>query len=322
MTSTGDDIGRIVAQLEATRAEEASGVKRTAIISLIVGGVIGAGVAIYLQNPIGLVAAPVAAIIGGLIAHSMAASRWSHSFKHLFVAAVARKHGLEYEPNAGIEESEFMATDLFNQEPDRYSTEDLMHGAHDKTKLKCAEIHAEYKTESVDSKGNRTTHWHTIFRGRMFVFDFNKHFNGVTLVLPDREASWLGGFGETLQKWAGKLGLAKGELVKLEDPEFEKLFKVYSTDQVEARYILTPSLMRRILDFRQALKSDVHCAFFGANLYVAVSSKQDYFEAPSLYQPLEHSLSPEKVHEHEFDVRFALDLADQLNLNTRIWSKQ
>ena len=47
-----------------------------------------------------------------------------------------------------------------------------------------------------------------------------------------------------------------GELVKLEDPEFEKSFVVYSGNQTEARYILSTSLMRRILDYKVNCKKN------------------------------------------------------------------
>ena len=41
------------------------------------------------------------------------------------------------------------------------------------------------------------------------------------------------------------------EEIELEDPEFMEHFRVYSTDQVEARYILSPSMMERLLAFRR-----------------------------------------------------------------------
>ena len=70
--------------------------------------------------------------------------------------------------------------------------------------------------------------------------DFNKNFNGHTVVLPDTAEKILGKFGQSLQSMS-----SRGELVKLEDPEFEKEFCVYGDDQVEARYILSPALMKR-----------------------------------------------------------------------------
>lgn len=39
--------------------------------------------------------------------------------------------------------------------------------------------------------------------------------------------------------------------VKLEDPVFEREWEVYATDQIEARYILTPALMERMLEIKR-----------------------------------------------------------------------
>jgi hypothetical protein len=136
-------------------------------------------------------------------------------------------------------------------DPDRYRGEDYIEGVIDKTDIRLSELHTEYRQVTYDSKGRRREHWVTIFRGLFISADFHKHFHGVTLVLPDTEQSWLGGFGQWLQSISAKLGNQPGELVKMEDPEFERLFKVFSTDQVEARYILTPNMIRRIVDFRK-----------------------------------------------------------------------
>ena len=48
--------------------------------------------------------------------------------------------------------------------------------------------------------------------------------------------------GQKLQSFT--TAFSKRQLIKLEDPEFEKLFAVYGDDQIEARYILTPALMQ------------------------------------------------------------------------------
>ena len=105
--------------------------------------------------------------------------------------------------------------------PDRYRSEDLICGKIDKTSFICSEIIAEEKRVTTDSKGRRQEHWIDIFRGFFFIADFNKNFQGQTVVFRN---SWF------------KLNLGK-QRVKLENPNFEKQFDVFSTDQVEARYI-------------------------------------------------------------------------------------
>ena len=41
--------------------------------------------------------------------------------------------------------------------------------------------------------------------------------------------------------------LPRQKLIKMDNPEFEKEFVVYSDNPIKARYILTHSLMQRIL---------------------------------------------------------------------------
>jgi hypothetical protein len=127
--------------------------------------------------------------------------------------------------------------------------------------------------------------------------------------------SLLGSFG----KWLQEVGAgSKGELVKLEDPEFEEMFAVYSDDQVEARYILTPALMKRLVDFRREADRDSHIAFVNSDVVIAISLKRALFEPPIMSTILNKGLAREYLD----DVRFATEIVDDLNLNTRIWTKE
>ncbi len=54
-----------------------------------------------------------------------------------------------------------------------------------------------------------------------------------------------------------EMGSADFRPIEMENPDFEKGFAVYGTDQVEARYILTPAMMGKILDFRTKVGQDI-----------------------------------------------------------------
>ena len=79
-----------------------------------------------------------------------------------------------------------------------------------------------------------------------------------------------------------KMNKWRGELVKLEDVEFEKEFAIYSGDQIESRYILSPSLMERILSFKQKTKKRIQMSFVDSRLYVTVPYRKNLFE-PKLF---------------------------------------
>ena len=148
------------------------------------------------------------------------------------------------------------------------------------------------------------------------IADFNKHFRGVTVVLPDVAERTLGWVGQKLQDAFDVL--RRGELVKLEDPEFEREFVVYGDDQVEARYILTPALMQRLLEFKRKAGRRVHFSFALSSVYIAIETRKDMFE-PRMFRSFLHQ---DAVLEHLRDLQFATGVVKDLDLNTRIWSKE
>ena len=174
-------------------------------------------------------------------------------FKSEVIAKMVKfvDESLYYSAEGCITQSEYHQSKLFLTGVDRYSGDDLVSGTIGKTTIRFSEVHSEYKTQTTDSKGRTRTTWHTIFRGIFFIGDFNKHFKGETIVLPDTAESLFGGLGSLFQK----MNISRDQLVKLEDTEFEKAFCVYSNDQVEARYILSPKLMERIVELKGSSKN-------------------------------------------------------------------
>lgn len=220
---------------------------------------------------------------------------------------------LHYSPQQSISQSTFNRSKIFQKGIDRFQGDDYISGKIDKTDIEFSELHAEYKTTTTDSKGRRQTHWHTIFKGLFFSADFNKDFHGSTFVLPDFAQGIFGKFGQTLQSW----GKSHGELVKLEDVEFEKAFVCYSNDQTEARYILSPALMEKILNLKSKANRKIHLSFINSRVYVAISYQKDLFEA-SIFSKLDQK---HKIQEFFNDLNLALGIVEDLNLNTRIWTK-
>jgi hypothetical protein len=254
------------------------------------------------------------AVIGG-IAFKCIGSGYKRQFKDQIVRKLITfvNPELSYRPEGLINEHTFRGSKLFNQRIDRYSGEDLVQGQVDKTQIVFSELHAEYKTTSGSGK-KRQTHWHTIFKGLFFIADFNKHFKGHTVVLPDTAEKLFGGLGKMLQDW----NVARADLIKLEDPEFEREFVVYGNDQIESRYILSTSLMQRIMEFKQKTGTKIYISFVGSKVYVAVPMTKNLFEPKYLSSLVDFA----PIHEYYQDLMFAVGIVDDLNLNTRIWSKQ
>lgn len=218
-----------------------------------------------------------------------------------------------YEPKSFINKVEYLQSGLFTTPWDKYRGDDLIHGIIEKTDFRLSELHTEYKTVSKDSKGNSTESWNTIFKGLFAHADFNKKIKGKTYVLPDVAENLFGKWGQKLQR-----NDSRGELVKLENLEFEKNFVVYSDDQIEARYILTPKMMEAIVNIKKQLKEEIYISFIESRVYIAISIHNDLFE-PRIFNSGVRFLDIEDMY---FYFNIISVVIKEMNLNTRIWTKE
>lgn len=206
-----------------------------------------------------------------------------------------------FTPNQGIDESVFNNSCLFTS-PDRYHTEDLIEGRIGKTEFCCAEVHAEERKTSVNSKGQTSTYWVDIFKGFLFIADFHKDFQGRTTIVRNS---------------LFKINFS-GSRVKLENPDFEKAFDVYSTDQVEARYLLSTSMMERLLALDRDFNSSIKVSFFDSKILIAIPDSKNHFEA-SIWKSINNL---DQLQSDFSTIRALVTIVEELNLNTRIWSKK
>jgi hypothetical protein len=217
---------------------------------------------------------------------------------------------LNYFPTDGVSQSLYQQSKIYLDRIDSYHCEDLISGKFGNTAIRFSEVHSQRKERSSDGKGD---HWVTNFKGIFFVADFNKNFNGRTVVLTDMAERIFGSFGTMLQK----MNKMRDPLIKLEDPEFEKAFAVYSTDAVEANYILSPALMQRILAFK-AKSGHIQLSFVDSNVFISVPVYKNLFEA-RIFSSLVNQKRLETYFHH---LELCSGIVDDLNLNNRIWTKE
>ncbi|RNL50668.1 DUF3137 domain-containing protein [Pedobacter jejuensis] len=304
----------LLASLEIQR-KKISSTQKKGYLLIALGVVVGVGGSILGQPVIAIIAGLIPFIYGIVIHYKIAdeLKAYKESFKIEVIGTALKSldQSLTIEPYNGIQCDEFENTQLFSNTPDRYSTEDLVKGNAGKTGFYFAEIHAEYKTK-VQTKNGTRTEWHTIFKGILFAADFNKNFNGVTLAKPrDIFGSMGAWFSKNLFSFSNK------DVVTLENLEFNNAFITHATDQVEARYILTPSLMERILRLNQNAQNTISLSFINSRMYIAFPLDRNYFEAP-IFKTL---LNPELLNQDIVAINFMYDIVKELDLNTRIWGK-
>jgi len=82
------------------------------------------------------------------------------------------------------------------------------------------------------------------------------------------------------------------ELIKsnLEDIDFDKRFNVQATDEIEARYLLTPSFMERLKNVQTSFGTNkIKCSFHDEDITFAISTKKDLFEIGDFYNPVNNT---------------------------------
>ena len=76
------------------------------------------------------------------------------------------------------------------------------------------------------------------------------------------------------------------EKVSIENPDIVKRYIVLSTDQVEARYLLTLTFMERLNSLQNAFDSEfIECSFYNNELLLLIETKHDRMESKSIFEP-------------------------------------
>lgn len=140
-----------------------------------------------------------------------------------------------------------------------------------------------------------------VFNGIVIEYDFKDR-----LLFP----------AEIIVKDSGFIAPKGYEKVILEDAEFNRMFNVYSNNQIECRYILTVGFMEKL----KALKilfdaKSIALSFFKNHLYIAVDIGRDSFNIAKLNRRTDDKKLFEKMY-NQFD--FILKISDLLQLTRKI----
>ncbi len=181
---------------------------------------------------------------------------------------------------------------------DQCKFEDLIQGTRADAQFSLVECKL---TEQQGSGKNRRTV--TTFQGLLLHIAYPERFLGKTLIA--RQGWWKG--------WFGDKGLKKVDLVA---KELEDNFTIYSNDQVEARALLTPDRMERLIALERHFKGGkLRGVFEGDHLTLALEAK-DQFEAGSIWKPL---VDPQRFITALNEIGSVCDLID--GFLTREWVK-
>ena len=234
-------------------------------------------------------------------------------YKNVFVRAAIREVGpnFNYDPNAGISRKEFCRIGIYS--PDEFRAEDLISGTYNGVKFSLSEaidIPNDAKLNFGDSAALNLLSaivfaWETMkdmqaFSGSVLVCEFYKKFSGQTIVA-----------GRTLNT------KFLGEKERMDDTLFNDEFRVFTDDNVEARYLLTPAFMERLreLKIKFAGEMGVSAAFMDDKFYLFLNGAENKFETTlfSLPPSLEDAALIKK------EISELLSIIDELNLGLDIF---
>ena len=160
---------------------------------------------------------------------------------------------------------------------DAWHMEDYISGKIDDVGLEFFELKLTKKRQSRGKSSENI-----VFKGSATCLTLPFEFMAHTVVKKD--ATFL---GNLISLKSGK------ETVRLENVAFEKRYEVLSTDQQEARYILSPAMMERLMlledSFQQKAKGrGLVCEFVGNKAFFMMSYTGNLMEAADIYKPADN----------------------------------
>ena len=290
----------IIEPLECYRSENSLKLKRYFFSALYCLPIIGFG--FIVGNPLFVLLSMLPSIILFGISYQKYNEmnknlRYPFKYKVLMRAIDFLFDQYEYIANQRIAKSVLVKSMLFPRYITGVRGEDFM-------EFKIGDVNIMFCETSVFGPRERL-----MFNGIFISSSFNKYFKTKTIVITKRASTFLLKIKKQL--------FNKMNTIELENPLFEKEFFTIADDQVEARYILTPNLMQRILDYKAKTHKKISMSFIDNRLYCAIPKFYNLFEAPFLkpidFECIQKTLEP---------VILYTDLVADLNLNLKIWSKQ
>ena len=279
-------------ELENERVILVAATKKANLIGLGAGICAGAAITYLLDAIFG---AAIGALVYTFTAMLITASKrreFRANFKRQIIEKIVKKHGLSYDKDRGLGLDEFFT--IYDCTVHQWSSEDLISGEIEGVRVSFSDF---YAAKMVKKKNKTETV--VLFRGVLFKADFNKKSSCITQIAH-----------------AGSRNLAiYGQRASMDDARFEEIFDVYTTDQIGARYILTPALMERFREICERFGCPVNAVFKDGQIFIAVETRRDDFE-PQLGKSLTDEAT---LTAYESEIESFTQIVKELNLNRKIW---
>lgn len=233
-------------------------------------------------------------IISGVIKNKL-----TSKFKNEFlVNHVASKYpGMTYIPDKGLPREYVEGLRLYKK-ADIYQSEDMFTGTISGVKFISSDVKMQEEHIQSDSNGTRTT-YETFFEGRIAVFEFNKDINDTVLVSEG---------GTYIPSGVKK--------VDLESIDFNKKFKTYAKDAINAFYILTPEIILALLEIEKQNPGKIAVLFKDNKVVVCINNFVDTFSIK-----LNKKVDEKFISIIDRDINLLINLVNQLKLNKNVYKE-
>ena len=224
---------------------------------------------------------------------------------------IAEALGIHYSHD-GDEGREFELAKQFRLLPshDRSAVEDFWSGNLDGYEFLLHEAHLQEKRSS-----GKNTHWVTVFRGAIIRIASGKRFHGTTLVQrAGKHKSWfgLGGKKDRVTFKGHEL-----QAIDMVHPDFEDIFDIWSDDPVEARYLVDPLYVERLLAMEQAFDGKDVCSLFVEGDIIVAVKGGNMFEGGTMDPDLDRAMVQKCAEQFASMGRLAKQVNQQLGWSDR-----
>ncbi len=120
--------------------------------------------------------------------------------------------------------------------------------------------------------------WVTVFRGIVMSVGYSRRFHGTTLLLGDNAFSNFFGTKKDSVKVIGK----HLDYADMTHPDFEDRFDIYTSDQTEARHLIDPLYVERLIALEQSYRGDDVATIFHEGSLVVTLKASNMFESGSI----------------------------------------
>ena len=288
-------------ELNTRRADFIKQVKTRSITRIPIGTAISIALWALAQrgdDPPGLFGFVLFVIIGALGGEVWAAHKPERQYRQIYKTQVlpqlaAGVGNLTYRP-ASKDRVTRSGAERILPEYDVLEADDEIAGTYDGLPLEIIEVRLRQRT----NKKSRV-----VFDGLLVAITLPRALTGTTVVTTEK-SMW-----ENFKtRWRG----GPLEPVRLEHLEFEQRYEVYSTDQIEARALLTPAFMERFMGLAESTGFSLPGAMAEGNRLVVALPKTfgtgDLFEPPAYWKPA----GGRELVRLENDIRAVLEMADTI----------